>query len=620
MEDLLKVGRIVSTLEENGNNPQEFLIIAQRKAFTCAKYAEKEKENENQDVIATALRDSHLLEMIAGNDQHKHEYQLRANQIEEFAIAVVGGSTRDQLLDIMDKRGNGCLKQKAPKKFSQSLSLLKIAAVEERKKFVASAKCESILNEVIYFGWPGWQKKKRTPKILWSFLVLLLTITFCIPYTLYRAFKDCFCHSCCHQGGPKCWKFFQQWYEHPYHKFVNHTTWYMAFLALLFACSFHDQGTFEGSLTALDGIDWGVLAFVFGFLVQEVLVASREGIHVYKSKWWNIVDSLIIVAFVASYVIWFSAMWYSGNKWEPENVAFLIADVIFSSAVVMSFFHLTHIFQVDSVLGPLQLSLYRMLNDVFEFLLLFLVLYISFATGLSKIYGYYIASQLELKKRNETHHEETHPYTSHWDALNGLFWLLLGNYDEEKVTVKDPGFRATSICGHIFMIVYVICMVIVALNMLIAMMNNSFQRCIEDSDVWKFSRARMWLESIDKGHVIPSPLNLLYYILKVITKVILITCKTNRCCLCHCSCQKGSEYFEGQEEIFQKRLKTMKRLVVKFLEDRYIWDGKEVEGHKEKSPERDQVKMNLEDLRQQLAKVSLEIATLSKQIESISKQ
>ena len=119
---------------------------------------------------------------------------------------------------------------------------------------MASAKCESILNEVIYFGWPGWQKKKRTPKILWSFLVLLLTITFCIPYTLYRAFKDCFCHSCCHQGGPKCWKFFQQWYEHPYHKFVNHTTWYMTFLALLFACSFHDQGTYEGSLTALDGI------------------------------------------------------------------------------------------------------------------------------------------------------------------------------------------------------------------------------------------------------------------------------------------------------------------------------------------------------------------------------
>ena len=44
-------------------------------------YAGKEKENEDQDVIETALRDSHLLEMIAGNDlhQHKDEYQRRAN-------------------------------------------------------------------------------------------------------------------------------------------------------------------------------------------------------------------------------------------------------------------------------------------------------------------------------------------------------------------------------------------------------------------------------------------------------------------------------------------------------------------------------------------------------------
>ena len=67
--------------------------------------------------------------------------------------------------------------------------------------------------------------------------------------------------------------------------------------------------------------------------------------------------------------------------------------------------------QVNSVLGPLQLSLYRMLNDVFQFLLLFLVLYLSFASGLAKIYWYYGASQGELEKRNKTPHEETHPYT-----------------------------------------------------------------------------------------------------------------------------------------------------------------------------------------------------------------
>ena len=48
----------------------------------------------------------------------------------------------------------------------------------------------------------------------------------------------------------------------------------------------------------------------------------------------------------------------------------------------------------------------------------------------------------------------------------------------------------------------------------------------------------MWLESIDKGNVIPSPLNLVYYFLKVITKVIVVIVKTKCCCLCHCNCEK----------------------------------------------------------------------------------
>ena len=65
---------------------------------------------------------------------------------------------------------------------------------------------------------------------------------------------------------------------------------------------------------------------------------------------------------------------------------------------------------------------------------------------------------------------------SHWNALSSLFWLLLGNYDEEKVIVEDRVFVAMSIAGQIFMIVYVVCMVIVALNMLIAMMNSSYVR------------------------------------------------------------------------------------------------------------------------------------------------
>ena len=57
-----------------------------------------------------------------------------------------------------------------------------------------------------------------------------------------------------------------------------------------------------------------------------------------------------------------------------------------------------------------------------------------------------------------------------------MFWMLLGNVEDEKISVEDPAFSLTATFGRIFMIAHVICTVIVALNMLIAMMNNSFDR------------------------------------------------------------------------------------------------------------------------------------------------
>ena len=99
--------------------------------------AGKRKENEEEDVIVAALRDSHLLQTIAGNDIHQHnkEYQKRAEIIEEFAKAVVEESTCEhELHDIMDTQGEGCLKQGKPDKFIQSLSVLKIATDLKRMK------------------------------------------------------------------------------------------------------------------------------------------------------------------------------------------------------------------------------------------------------------------------------------------------------------------------------------------------------------------------------------------------------------------------------------------------------------------------------------------------------
>ena len=158
-----------------------------------------------------------------------------------------------------------------------------------------------------------------------------------------------------------------------------------------------------------------MLAFVVGLFLQEAQEIIRCGFLNYFSKWWNVVETLIVLLFLLSYVIWLSA-WVRYGEWKPRKPEFTVADIIYASGTVMAFFHLAHILQVNSVLGPLQLSLYRMLKDVLKFLLIFLLLYSAFATGVVKIYSYYIASQNKLQDLELDHshgHETSHPYSEY---------------------------------------------------------------------------------------------------------------------------------------------------------------------------------------------------------------
>ena len=62
------------------------------------------------------------------------------------------------------------------------------------------------------------------------------------------------------------------------------------------------------------------------------------------------------------------------------------------------------------------------------------------------------------------------------NASIGLFWMLFGVVEEEKISVQDPDFVLIATFGRLFLMAYMICTVVVALNMLVAMMNNSFDR------------------------------------------------------------------------------------------------------------------------------------------------
>ena len=153
-----------------------------------------------------------------------------------------------------------------------------------------------------------------------------------------------------------------------------------------------------------------MIAFIIGFVVVGVLEASRQGVLIFFSKWWNVVDTLFVTTFVLAYSLWMFAWLSYDQQWRPRSLKFIWADMFYASASVMTYFHLADVFQVNSTVGPLQLSLYKMLKDVLKFFLIFLLLFIAFCTGMTKIYSFYVASQVKLQLQNDTHYDISHPF------------------------------------------------------------------------------------------------------------------------------------------------------------------------------------------------------------------
>ena len=165
-----------------------------------------------------------------------------------------------------------------------------------------------------------------------------------------------------------------------------------------------------------------MLAFVLGLFLQELWEAYQQGVKIYFSKWWNVVAVVTISTFVVAYMMWIIVWQRIYGEWQPRRDPFIVADVLYASATVLAFFHLTHVFQVNSTLGPLQLSLYRMLKDVVKFLIIFLMLFIAFGTGVVKVYSYYVASQMKLREQDNSHYQESHPYAEYVDV--SMFFVL----------------------------------------------------------------------------------------------------------------------------------------------------------------------------------------------------
>ncbi|XP_053616409.1 transient-receptor-potential-like protein [Plodia interpunctella] len=483
------------------------------------------------DPILTAFQLSWELRNLAFAEQEsKAEYLELRRQAQKFAVDLLDQSRSSQELAIIlnyDPEEPAFVEGEHMK-----LARLELAINFKQKKFVSHPNIQQLLAAIWYEGVPGFRRKTAMEKIMIICRVALLFPFYCMLYML----------------APNCAT--GKLMRKPFMKFLIHASSYLFFLLILILVSQRA----EVQAIQLFGPEWMVkelekellkqrgngptylelvvVVYVLGFIWEETQEIYIEGIRSYLRNMWNFIDFTRNSLYVAVALLRFAAYLQQAaeirrdpqtkfiprEQWDAFDPQ-LIAEGLFAAANIFSALKLVHLFSINPHLGPLQISLGRMVIDIVKFFFIYSLVLFAFACGLNQLLWYFA----DLEKRKcyvlpgglpdwDNAGDSCMKWRSFgnvFEASQSLFWASFGMVGLENFELA--GIKSyTRFWGLLMFGSYSVINVIVLLNLLIAMMSNSYAMIDEHSDVeWKFARTRLWMSYFEESATLPPPFNIM---------------------------------------------------------------------------------------------------------------
>ncbi|KAL1782492.1 short transient receptor potential channel 6 isoform X1 [Sigmodon hispidus] len=491
----------------------------------------------SEDPVMTALELSNELAVLANIEKEfKNDYRKLSMQCKDFVVGLLDLCRNTEEVEAIL---NGDAETRQPGDLGRpNLSRLKLAIKYEVKKFVAHPNCQQQLLSIWYENLSGLRQQTMAVKFL-----VVLAVAVGLPFLALIYW----CAPCSKMGKIM---------RGPFMKFVAHAASFTIFLGLLVMnAADRFEGTkllpnetstdnarqlFRMKTSCFSWMEMLIISWVIGMIWAECKEIWTQGPKEYLFELWNMLDFGMLAIFAASFIARFMAFWHASKaqsiidandtlkdltkvtlgdnvkyynlariKWDPSDPQ-IISEGLYAIAVVLSFSRIAYILPANESFGPLQISLGRTVKDIFKFMVIFIMVFVAFMIGMFNLYSYYIGA-----KQNEA-------FTTVEESFKTLFWAIFG-LSEVKSVVINYNHKFIENIGYVLYGVYNVTMVIVLLNMLIAMINSSFQEIEDDADVeWKFARAKLWFSYFEEGrtlpvpfNLVPSPKSLLYLLLKL---------------------------------------------------------------------------------------------------------
>ena len=197
------------------------------------------------------------------------------------------------------------------------------------------------------------------------------------------------------------------------------------------------------------------------------------------------------------------------DMWEPFEPR-VISSAFLGWAYVFVFLRALSLIRTNRIIGPLQVSVAKMLIDVLQFFSIFGVMIFSFSLALTELFWYYGTNEgNEVLCDGENGTKCGVVFSDIGPSLASLFWSIFGYFELSDIVFNE---RSALVywAGLVLLGTYHVIAVIILINMLIAMMAKTFDDTSRNRDVeWKFHRTVVWIRFIQREFTRPPPMNLL---------------------------------------------------------------------------------------------------------------
>ncbi|KAI1299277.1 Ankyrin-3 [Halotydeus destructor] len=352
----------------------------------------------------------------------------------------------------------------------------------ERKDVVSQHAVQRYLTEV----WMGRLKWASSSFVIMFFAFLICPIVWVVVSTPIG-----------HSLGKK-----------PIIKFTSYLTSHIFFIVLLTYTTLNIQiPLFEYTSLFPYWFEWLLLIWIVGMLVSELTNPSdRSGLGSIKLV-------ILVISFMALMVhvgaIFAQLFYYDRDLRFVDNEqlyhALYIRNQLFAFALLLSFVEFLNFLTFHPLFGPWGVIIQDLIRD----LLLFMAILALFLAGFTlQVCAIYQPVYRPPSNGNGTIPEIGSVFQSPALTFEMLFYALFGLVEPDAMPPMHLNPSFSKYIMKLVFGVYMMVTVIVLINLLIAMMSNTYQRIEAQSDIeWKFGRAKL-IRNMNRTMPTPSPINL----------------------------------------------------------------------------------------------------------------